>query len=356
MAVYYFWQNMAATHQVHCLRDLANRHQVHWLVDEEMDADRLSQGWSVPNFDKIRLRSVKPSDVDSILEAAPIDALHVFSPRGCATGPKLLRELERRTLKYAFLAEKPLNMGLALWLRGWIYRSLARRSRGRRFFLAMGENGASWYRGHGFLDAIPFAYSVAKSTNEIVAPMGSGYRLICVAQLIRRKNHRTLLRALAIVHGDWTLECIGRGGLNSELRTMARSLGIADRITWSETVSNDDVRTRIARSDSLVLVSAWEGWGAVVNEAIAEGTRVIVSEAAGAACLLGLSDIGHSVPAEDVAALADRLRQHMARGRVQPRERVIRRASHERIDGPAMARYFERIVAGNRPESPWFSA
>lgn len=351
--IIYFWQNMVAMHQVHCLKNFAERHEVHWLVDEELGSDRVGQGWSRPDTGKIRLSTVKPAEVAGILGSAPRDALHVFAPRGCATGPMLLTELNRRGLRYAFIAEKPLNLGFRLWLRGWLYRSLAIKGRRHEFFLAMGETGADWYRNHGFSRARSFGYTVADAITAVIPPSPGPYRFLCAAQLISRKNHAVLLRALSTVSGEWTLECIGRGPLEDELMALSKSLGLADRVTWTRSLPNPGARERISRADTLVLSSAWEGWGAVVNEALAEGTRVVVSDVCGASCLLGLGDVGDAFPSGDAYALADRLRAQMARGRVEPAERMTRRALHGRVNGPAMAIYLEKIAAGENPTVPW---
>lgn len=350
---FYFWQNIIAIHQVHCLQALAEHHEVNWLVDEELDEARVGQGWSRPDTGKIQVRTVKPYEVAGILESAPKDGLHVFAPRGCATGSTLLMELNHRKLRYAFIAEKPLGKGWRLALRGLLYRRLAWQSCRREAFLAMGEVATSWYKSHGFPDAVPFGYTVADSAVLISPPASGAYRFICAAQLIPRKNHRILLRALAKISGEWTLDCIGRGPLAVELKSLSESLGLSSRVTWSESLPNSEAREAVCRADTLVLSSEWEGWGAVVNEALAEGTRVIVSDVCGAACLLGLGDVGDVFATNDIDALADRLRWHMARGRVLAEERLSRRVLHAKVNGRAMAKYFEKIVAGHKPCAPW---
>lgn len=353
MPSFFFWQNMAAIHQVEFLRCLAETNEVHWLVDELLAADRIGQGWTLPELGSVHLRSIRPTEVASILDAAPSSAVHVLSPRGCAAGRVLLPQLERRRLRYGFLVEKPMGTGFGLFARGLLYRWISRRSSRLEFMLAMGETGARWYRAHGFPDSSEFAYTVPGSRLPVGSPAGSAYRFICVAQLIPRKRHVDLLRAVAHLEGSWTLDCIGRGPLEERLKTLAASLGIADRVTWTAAVPNDLVRARIAAADSLVLPSSWEGWGAVVNEAVAEGTRVVVSDEAGAACLLAMANVGASFPAKNVPKLGECLRIQMERGRVMPDERRARRALHDRIDGRALAGFFRELMAGENPPPPW---
>jgi glycosyltransferase involved in cell wall biosynthesis len=353
MRHFYFWQNMVAIHQVYCLSALAERHEVHWLVDEELLQERAKQGWSLPNTGKIHVRTVTPADVAGILDSAPKDVLHVFGPRACATGPTLIRELNRRGLRYAHLVEIPDGRGWTLLLKRLIYRWLAWRCRRAEFMAAMGDSGAAWYAARGVKNTFPFCYTIADTESAETWPVGLSYRFIIVARLIPLKRHSVLLRALAQVPSDWTLECVGRGPLEDDLRKLAESLGLADRITWTRSLPNAVAREHISRADTLVLSSEWEGWGAVVNEALAEGTRVVVSDVCGAACLLGLGDVGDAFPADDVEALANRLSAQLARGRVSMEERVARRSLHTKVNGRAMAVYFEKIVEGEKPAPPW---
>ncbi len=60
----------------------------------------------------------------------------------------------------------------------------------------------------------------------------------------------------------------------------------------------------MATCDRLVLPSRWDGWGAVVNEALSAGTPAIVSDTCGCSSLLVSSRCGAVFPHEDIKALA----------------------------------------------------
>lgn len=80
--------------------------------------------------------------------------------------------------------------------------------------------------------------------------------------------------------------------------------------------------TSISAADVLVLPSQYDNWGLVVNEALAFGCRVLVSERCGAAELvLGRPRAGAVLPVGDVSAWAAAMlacRDHLHRVPVAP--------------------------------------
>lgn len=349
----YFWQNTFAMHQVHCLKALAERNEVRWLVDREIQSDRASQGWSRPEMGRINAATVRPDEVSAILAEAGNETLHVFAPRGAMTGPGLLSNLTGSRKSFALLAEIPCETGFRLVLREWLYRYLAWRCRNARFFVAMGDHGAVWYANRGFKRVFAFGYTVEDSVLPVLPRRDGAYRFVCVAQLIRRKGIDILLRALTGVRGEWTLTCIGRGKDEALLKALSMELKLEARVSWIRTSGNREARQYVADSDTLILASRWDGWGAVVNEAIAEGTRVVVSDMVGAGCLLQLGDVGEVVPVENVPELTAALQRQLNRGVVESDERSARRALHSRVNGPAMPTYFEQIAFRESPAARW---
>ena len=111
--------------------------------------------------------------------------------------------------------------------------------------------------------------------------------LIFVGQLIPRKRLDRLLRALAAVRStDWVFRIIGDGSERRSLEKLALELNLLRRITFTGALDNGAVRNELANADLFVLPSRWDGWGAVVNEALMSGTPVICSSYCGAADLI----------------------------------------------------------------------
>lgn len=345
---------MAAAHQVEFMMALAARgNEINWVVDEVLSEDRRSQGWSVQSgCVGLTLTQVNPSECAQVIDRIQ-PQLCVFAPRGCRAGPSLLRELAARGMSYAFIMEAPDGRGLSLFLKRVAHRLLFSRQVRPAFTLAMGHSASEFYRVAGYPNVFPFGYTVAQSCLPCSERVSGSYRFIYIGQLVSRKRVDLLLRALAGASGDWALDIVGDGPCRSNLQSLASHLGIANRIRWLGFVSNSEVRCRIAKSDTLVLPSDSEGWGATVNEALAEGTRIVVSSACGSSCLAGLNPEDAVFKSGSVAALLGKLTAQIHRGGVGRSERERRRLTHRRVDGASMAAYFSRIAGGEAPSPPW---
>ncbi|KZC94865.1 MULTISPECIES: glycosyltransferase [Clavibacter] len=111
-------------------------------------------------------------------------------------------------------------------------------------------------------------------------PVGS--RLLCVGQLIPRKNVLSLIEALAAPElAACTLTVVGAGPEREALEGRAEELGLGSRITFAGYVPVADLPEQFARHDVLVHPALQEVWGLTVNEALAAGLTVVVGEHAG---------------------------------------------------------------------------
>jgi L-malate glycosyltransferase len=109
---------------------------------------------------------------------------------------------------------------------------------------------------------------------------------IAVNRLVKRKNVELIIRAF---HGACreidkpiNLLIVGEGPEETPLRALTHLLGIEDKVRFIGNIPNDEVVSLIAPAVALVLVSTSEQWGLVINEALACGVPVIVSDNVGA--------------------------------------------------------------------------
>ena len=107
----------------------------------------------------------------------------------------------------------------------------------------------------------------------------TGEHLLCVAAVTRDKGHQVLLTALAhLLDLPWRLTCVGSLSLDRELgeglQRLASGLGIADRVTWTDSLIGEDLDKAWAAADLTVLASDRESWGMVVTESLARGVPV----------------------------------------------------------------------------------
>ena len=128
--------------------------------------------------------------------------------------------------------------------------------------------------------------------------------LLYVGQLIRGKGVQLLLAAMAQLKAPRTLDVVGTGNMEGELKALAARLGLADRVRWRGFQEDPQAWMRAAKC--VVVPSFWqEPYGLVAAEAVALGRPVVafaiggLPEACGGKATL--------VPPGDVRALAGAL-------------------------------------------------
>lgn len=136
--------------------------------------------------------------------------------------------------------------------------------------------------------------------------VSQGHRLVALGRLTYQKNYPTLLRTIARVPRA-RLDIVGGGEDEGDLRTLAATLGIADRVAFLGLLPRDEALAVAARADIFVQVSRYEGHSLALIEAARMRLPLVVSDVPvqvegvrgpdGAPC-------GIIVPLEDDAALA----------------------------------------------------
>jgi len=130
-------------------------------------------------------------------------------------------------------------------------------------------------------------------------------------RLAPEKNIGNLLDAFASYRaqgGDWSLVIAGDGPLGTSLRQQSATLGIAGHVQFLGFLTAAELSVPYAFASCFVLPSVREPWGLVVNEAMASGLPVLVSDRAG--CAPDLVEVGGNgwlFPPKDIAALARHL-------------------------------------------------
>lgn len=105
-----------------------------------------------------------------------------------------------------------------------------------------------------------------------------------VGQYVQRKGVSDLIEAFrAMSSANTELHLLGYGPLEKSLKKKCASLGLTNVRFQPPTTSVQDTAARYWQCDVLVLPSHNEVWGLVVNEALAAGLYVVVSDACGCA-------------------------------------------------------------------------
>jgi glycosyltransferase involved in cell wall biosynthesis len=156
-------------------------------------------------------------------------------------------------------------------------------------------------------------------------PVEGPVRALCVASLQEYKGHVVLLEALAgsPVLERVVLDLVGGGPLRSGLESRARELGLADRVRFHGSATEDAVRDQLDRADLFVLASIvarsgqMEGLPVVLMEALAAGLPVVATRLSGIPELVADGQTGLLAAPGDAAALRDAL-ERVVSGDFQP--------------------------------------
>lgn len=125
--------------------------------------------------------------------------------------------------------------------------------------------------------------------DPLPAPAGreSKLEVLWAGRMLSWKRVDTLVRAFTFLRQQGVpahLTLIGDGPCRDELQRLVRSLRLADNATFYASMPVAQVRQQMRTAHIYVLPSnGYEGWGAVVNEAMSEGCVVVASSDAGSA-------------------------------------------------------------------------
>ena len=127
-----------------------------------------------------------------------------------------------------------------------------------------------------------------------------------VAVLVKRKGHRFLLEAAAMMKRRGFKLCYqfaGEGPEKRELEKLAAQLGLKEEVSFLGFLP--DVSAFLANIDIFVLPSLYEGLGVAVLEAMAAGKPIVSSRVGGIPELIRHQQNGLLVPAGSAESLAD---------------------------------------------------
>ncbi len=186
----------------------------------------------------------------------------------------------------------------------------------------------------------------AQGTNALRGQSASDFGLppepyfVYVGRFAEEKNISLLLESWLTYRsegGTWPLVLVGDGPLTSSLREAAAASGFGADVYFPGLKSSRALLPYYAFAGCFVLPSKREPWGLVVNEAMAAGLPVLVSDRCG--CAVDLVDPGRNgfvFPPTDGLALTARMRQISSFGTAEIR---------------AMGAASRRIVSRYSPQS-----
>jgi glycosyltransferase involved in cell wall biosynthesis len=156
-------------------------------------------------------------------------------------------------------------------------------------------------------DRLPGKVTAEQIATRVFAP--GPFKIICVANLIPRKEVHTLIAALASLPGkDWQLSVAGSLTMDTSyvgsIRRQIEEGGLGAKISLLGTVSDQDLAALLPQQHLLAVPSSYEGFGIVYLEGMHFGLPAIAGTIGAAQELVHHDHNGFLVPPGDAAALA----------------------------------------------------
>ena len=356
-----FYQNILSIHQSAFIRHLAEKHQVTLVVEEALNKEREKDGWINPDFGNTEI-IIKPtsSEIDRLISFK--DALHIFS--GINSFPlstQIFNLAVNKKLKIGVILE-PFNwMGVSGKLRFIKYFILRLKyNRKLQFILAIGDRGRWCYEKVGFFKNKIFDWAYFTESVECEVqhkPVDDLPSLLFVGSISKRKNIIPFVREVKYIKQYFKeLNIIGIGDLADELLLEIRE---EPQIKYLGGISNSKIPQCVGNSDLLILPSLFDGWGAVVNEALMCGVPAFASDHCGASVLLkGIRGCVYSVKKKDLCEQLINFSKELPY--TDEKKKDIRDWAVNNISGKAAADYFESIIKCEndkrlKPTAPWLN-
>ena len=144
-------------------------------------------------------------------------------------------------------------------------------------------------------------------------------RILYVGTFTPRKHVETIICAvnqiLKITKVDITVNLIGGGLLEEDMKKLVRELGMTNVVNFRGRMAHDKVLEMMRESDVFIMVSEREVFGLVYTEAMSQGCVVIASERGGMEGIVQDGVNGYMSTAGDVNSLVDKLQTIIHQGR-----------------------------------------
>ena len=318
-----FLQNCISPHQMPYIEALSVRSDVEhvWVIAPRVTySDRVAMGWPetwTTSSEKMTI-CISPSDEQ---------VRTIFSNEGCVclfSGISAFPEVHHWFLlsvpycvKRGIITEAPYIFDKPLWMHK--LRFMLKDWRFVKYFdyvFAIGEECAAYYKiWSKQWKVVPFMYCTALPLSLLTFSSSHANSLsICfVGSLDRRKNVGCLLQAAEILKTRSVrlhVDIVGDGPLRDKLVSQASSIcSEMVEIRFLGALPMRETQIIIASNDVLVLPSLHDGWGAVINEAMALGTVPVSSNKCGAKAIVKKSGFGGIFEVGRPDCLADILQQ-----------------------------------------------
>ncbi len=136
-----------------------------------------------------------------------------------------------------------------------------------------------------------------------------------VGHIIPRKGLPILLEACSMLqtrgYTHYTLQVVGNGSQEEELKTFCDEHGLSDRVQWIGRVSYDQIGSYFQSADVFVFPTMEDTWGVVTLEAMLLGKPILCSKGAGTSELVVHGENGYVFQPDSANELADLMQKFL---------------------------------------------
>lgn len=158
-------------------------------------------------------------------------------------------------------------------------------------------------------------YNGVDLEDVIQAPKGQGTLrriLLTVGFLRPDKGHAVVLKALPELcreFPDLEYRIVGDGSERQKLEDLTAELGLKQHVVFLGSLPHPEAMQEMAQCNIFIMPSWREAFGIVYLEAMAHGKPIIGTLGEGISEILSREPVGKAVPAQDVAALTEAIRE-----------------------------------------------
>lgn len=344
-----FWQPIIAIHQSAVIAYLSQVSDIILVVEKEITSERYQSGWDLPEMGNAKV-IISPSDeqIKKIIKK-DTDYIHVFAGINAYS---MVYKAFKISLKYPvkrIVRVEAYNSkgirGVGLFLKYLFYINYY--AKHIHILMPMGEMGVKAYEKIGFDKGriIQWGYFVREYSKDecCYEDVLEKPSILFVGSIDKRKNILKLVDLCKRIKDDYSIfTIIGKGPLVADLKQKIKD---ENQIKYVEKVLNTEIYKYMQRHDILILPSLFDGWGAVVNEALHNGMRVITSNRCGASILIDGSNRGEVYDIKDKSGLENKVLKVLKAGKLSIAKRTeIMDWAHKAISGDVAGEYFMDVI------------
>lgn len=364
-----FWQNLLSPHQlpyiIHLLDD-KRVSEVIVVVGENMDKNREKMGWEIPQIAGLSrckiILNPQENDIKNIFLQKEKESWHLFSGiRGFKFVFSAFKISLNYQIKRGLITERPNTFafghtnGKPLWLHK--IRFFIQDRKYAQYIdkvFAMGDDAVSYFHSvYKKWETIPFAYCT-ETHNNSTTDINSIINFCFVGSLSWWKAPQNIVQAGILLKKEINISYIGGGNKEVEIKSLIKNHKQI-HTTFYGFQNQTKIPELLSAQDVLILPSIYDGWGAVVNEALQAGLYVICSDKCGAKELLKNPRCGKVFQSENLKDLASLMKYCIDNIETIRKDKSFRKEwANTHISGQVIAQYMIDCLHNIPATRPWY--